>query len=142
MRLPAAPAPAGPVTGWDWLGVALIAACSALAALLEVLLVPLYAGSAVVPVAVLLALLSNVGLPWLARSLVASTLAALAPFAAWLLVAVGFGAFGRPEGDVIMPTSPHSLAYVVYGVLLGGTLAGTVTVVWLSPPPAKNRLSR
>jgi hypothetical protein len=29
------------------------------------------------------------------------------------------------------------LEFVTYGVLLGGALAGTATVVWLSPPPTK-----
>lgn len=139
MRLPLPPTPDGPATAWDRLGVALLALCGAIAALLEVLLVPLYAGSTVVPVAVLLALVSNAVLPWLARALVSSTAAALAPFGAWLLVAVGFGAFGRPEGDVILPGAPSALEYVTYGVLLGGTVAGTLSVVVLSPPPTVKR---
>jgi hypothetical protein len=137
MRIPLPAAPEGPVTAWDRIGVALLALSGALAALFEVLLVPLYAGSVVVPVSVLLTLLSNSVLPWLARSLVPSTPAALAPFLAWLVVAVGFGVFGRPEGDVILPGAPSAIVYVTYAVLLGGTLIGTVTVVWLSPPPGR-----
>ncbi len=119
------------------LGVALIAGCAALAGLLEALLVPLYAGSVIVPIAIVLALGSNVALPWLARSLVPKTLAALVPFGAWLIVMLGFGAMSRPEGDVILPGSPNAVVIVTYVVLLGGALAGTATVVWLSPPPGQ-----
>jgi hypothetical protein len=128
-------APLQPVRALDWLGVVVLAACGALAGLLEALLVPLYSGSALVPVSVLFAVAGNVALPRLARTLVPRTAAALAPFIAWLIVVVGFGAIGRPEGDVILPGSPLSLEVVTYAVLLGGALAGTVTVVLMSPPP-------
>ncbi|MDT4911929.1 MAG: hypothetical protein QOC66_1057 [Pseudonocardiales bacterium] len=122
--------------GWlDWLGVAVLTICGGLAALLEALLVPLYVGSVIVPIAVVLALAGNILLPRLARSLVPTTPAALAPFAAWLIVMVAFGVLGRPEGDVILPGSPAAAQYVTYGALLGGALVGTVTVVWLTPPP-------
>ena len=46
---------------------------------------------------------SNVGLPWLADSLVSKALSRVAPFGAWLIVMVGFGVLSRPEGDVILP---------------------------------------
>lgn len=128
------------VTGWDWLGVAVIALCGALCAFLEVLLVPLYIGSVIFPVAVVLALVSNAVLPRLARALVPSTAAALAPFLAWLIVVLGFGVVSRPEGDVILPGAPSSLEFVAYGVLLGGALSGTVTVVWLTPRPVRPTL--
>jgi hypothetical protein len=136
------PSPVEPVTAWDWLGVALIAVCAAFAALLEALLVPLYIGSWLVPIAVVLALVSNVALPRMAKSLVPTTLATLAPFGAWLIVMLGFGSVSRPEGDVILPGSPGKLELVTYGVLLGGALVGTATIVWLSPPPATKRSKR
>jgi hypothetical protein len=128
-------------TSWvDVAGVVVIAACGAFAALLEALLVPLYIGSTVAPLAVLLAVVSNAALPWLARSLVPTTVAAVAPFITWLVVMIGFGVLSRPEGDVVLPGAPGSAELVTYGVLLGGALVGTVTIVWLSPPPAaKNR---
>lgn len=127
------------VTGWDWAGVLLLAACGALAGLLESLLVPLYWGSVIFPVAVVLAIAGNVVMPRLARALVPTTGAALAPFLGWLVVVVGFGVVSRPEGDVILPGAPGSLEFVTYGLLLGGALAGTVTVVWISPPKQINR---
>ena len=127
------------VTGWDRAGVAVIALCGALAGLLESLLVPLYWGSAIFPIAAVLAVVSNAVLPRLARALVPSTGAALAPFLGWLVVVVGFGVVTRPEGDVILPGAPATLEFVTYGLLLGGALAGTVTVVWISPPKRVSR---
>ena len=53
------PAPPDPEPGLlDWGGVAVLCLCGALAALLEALLVPLYAGSVLVPIAVVLAVAS------------------------------------------------------------------------------------
>jgi hypothetical protein len=125
------------VTGWDWFAVALLAACGVLAGLLETLLVPLYVGATVFPIAVVLALITNVLLPWLARIAVPKTPAVLAPFLGWLLAVLGFGTVGRPEGDVILPGSPSTLEFVTYGVMFGGFLAGLVTVLWLTTPRAR-----
>jgi hypothetical protein len=116
-------------TAWAWVGVALLCACAMLAALLALFLVPLYAGSVLVPVAVVVALASNVALPRLARALVATTAAAALPFVAWLAVVVVVGVLPRPEGDVVLPGGHGALPWVSYGVLLGGALAGTLTVV-------------
>jgi hypothetical protein len=135
MTPPEAPAPE--VSGWDWAGVAVLAMCGLLTGLLETLLVPLYAGRYIVPLAVLLALASNTVLPRMARALVPRTAAALAPFGGWLIVVFGFGVLSRPEGDVVLPGAPSSVEFVTYGLLLGGAVAGTATVVWLSPPPTR-----
>jgi hypothetical protein len=134
-----APAGEDEITGWDWLGVALLTVCGGLAAVLESLLVPLYWGSVIFPIAIVLALASNVVFPRLASSLIPRTSAVLAPFAGWLVVVVGFGVLSRPEGDVILPGAPGKLEFVTYGVLLGGALAGTMTVVLASPPKSVNR---
>lgn len=133
------PVPTGPpATGpgpLDWAGVVLLCACAALAALLELAFIPLYAGSIVVPVVVAGALVGNVVLPMMARGLVGSTAGALVPFLTWLVVVLIFGVlFPRPEGDVLLPGG--SLTWVSYGVLLGGTLAGTLTIVLGSTPRA------
>jgi predicted PurR-regulated permease PerM len=129
MSEPSAPAAA------DWAGVALLMLAGALAGLLETLLVPLYAGSVVLPVSVVLAIASNVLLPRLARALVPRTAVAIAPFLTWLVVVILFGVLARPEGDVVLPGSPASVQYVTYGVVFGGALAGTATLVMMTPPP-------
>jgi hypothetical protein len=131
--------PAPPVTALDRAGLVVVALCGALAALIETLLVPLYDGSVIVPVSVVLALASNAVLPRLARALVPTTFAALLPFATWLIVVIGFGVIARPEGDVILPGAPTGAEYVTYAVLLGGALVGTVTIVMLTPSPKTRR---
>jgi hypothetical protein len=123
----------------DWAGVALLTLTGALAGLVETLLVPLYAGSVVAPVSVLLAIASNIALPRLARALVPRTAAALAPFAGWLVVVILFGVLARPEGDVVLPGAPAALQYVTYGVVFGGALAGTATLVMMTPPPPSRK---
>ncbi len=142
----AAPAESGDLSATDttnaldWLGVAVLTATGALSALMETLLVPFYVGTVVVPIAVVMALVGNVALPLLVRSIVPRTFAAAAPFVAWLIVVVGFGVFARPEGDVILPgNGPGGVVFVSYGVLLGGTLAGAVTLVVVSGSQPRRR---
>lgn len=133
------PAPAT-VKPLDWAGVVLLTVTGVLSALVEALLVPLYAGTVVVPIAVLMAIVTNSVLPRLARTLVPRTFAGAAPFVAWLVVVVWFGALSRPEGDVILPgAGPGGVVLVTYGVLLGGTLAGAVTLVVMSGPTGSTR---
>jgi hypothetical protein len=117
-----------------WAGVALVAAVAALAALLEAFLVPLYAGTVIVPVSVLLALVGNAVLPRLARALVPRTGASLAPLAVWVLVMLGL-LMGRPEGDVAFPGTPAAAEWTFYGTLFGGVLVGLATVALSVPPP-------
>jgi hypothetical protein len=119
-----------------WIAVGVLTACGALSALLESMLIPLYAGRVLVPVAVVFAFASNIALPRLARAAIARTSAAIAPFAGWLLVILVLNAFTRPEGDVIYPGG-KGLQWVTYGVILGGALAGTVSIVLSVPPPPK-----
>jgi hypothetical protein len=129
-------------TAWAWGGVAVLCGCAVLAAVLTLFLVPLYAGPVLVPVAVVVALASNIALPSLARTLVPRTTAAVLPFLCWLLVVIVVGTVRRPEGDVVLPGG-GAVQLVSYGVLLGGALAGTVTVVLSGPsPPPRRRLSR
>ena len=129
-----------PTTVLDWTGVVLLCLTAALSALLESLLVPLYSGTVVVPVAVVLALAGNAVLPRLARSLVPTTWAGASPFVVWLVVVVWFGVLARPEGDVILPGGgPGGVVVVTYGVLLGGTLAGAVSLVLMSGPSGSRR---
>jgi hypothetical protein len=119
----------------DWLGLVVVGVSGALAGFVETLLVPFYLGSVIMPIAVVLAIISNVVLPRLARTLVPSTRAAVVPFLTWLIVVVGFGVITRPEGDVILPGG--SLQWVSYGLLLGGGVAGVVTIVLSTPPPSR-----
>jgi hypothetical protein len=118
----------------DLSGVVVVCAAAALSGLLEVMLVPLYAGRVLVPVAVVLAVAGNLVLPRLARSLVNSTWAAAAPVAVWLVVTVALGFSARPEGDVLLPGGGY-VQWVGFGVFLGGLAAGLAAVIVGMPPP-------
>jgi hypothetical protein len=114
--------------GVAWAAVALVAGCGALAGLIESMLIPLYAGTFLVPLAPLLAVLSNVALPILARRAVDRTGAAALPFLAWLVVVIALSSVPRSEGDVIFPGGTY-LQWQSYGVVFGGTLAGAITLM-------------
>lgn len=121
------------------LGIAALVGSGILSALLEMFLIPLYAGSTLVPITVVFALGGNVLLLWLARELAPGSGWRLAPFAGWLLTIVVFALFTRPEGDVIVPGGGGGLEWTGYGVVLGGALAGTIAAVLFSPAPRQRR---
>lgn len=120
------------------LGVAFCALCAVVAAILTVLLTPLYWGGAIMPVCVLLAVAANVGLPLLARQLGAAPLVSGVPFLLWVITVLVLG-MSRPEGDVLLPAGSGAQPWVTYGMLAAGTLAGGITVMAQTmgrPPPA------
>jgi hypothetical protein len=130
-------------TGLAWAGVALLCGCAVLAGVISLFLVPLYAGSVLIPVAVAVAVVTNIALPRLARGLVATTPATVAPFLSWLVTVIVVGVMPRPEGDVVLPGG-SGLQWVSYGVLLGGALTGTLTTVLSGSrrPTRRERFSR
>jgi hypothetical protein len=121
------------------LAVVLIGWCGALAALLESMLVPWYVGTFLMPVATILAVLSNIALPILGRQAIPHMGAAAAPFLAWLAVVIALAGVGQSEGDVIFPGGNAWLTVQSYGVIFGGTLAGAVTLLILATPAPKPR---
>ncbi len=120
------------------LNVAAVVACAlaaVLAALVAVLLTPLYWGSVLVPLAVVLAVAVNIALPMLVRRLGLSPLAAALPYLLWLLTVVLLGS-SRPEGDVLLPAGNGAQPWVTYGMLAGGALAGGLTLATQIMPRA------
>jgi Family of unknown function (DUF6113) len=108
------------------IGMALCCLSALLAALIEVLLVPLYVGRALLPVTILLALATNAALPLLARRLTGATFAAVIPVALWLICVLLLGT-SRPEGDVLLPGGGN-VQLVSYGLITAGALSGIATV--------------
>ncbi len=131
-----APAPAAgpsvPLGILAWLTIAVLVACGLLTGLLESMLVPLYSGSNPAPVAPVLAVVTNVALPWLARRVADRLVPVALPFVAWLVTVLALGFVTRPEGDVILPGG--TIQWVAFATIIGGTLAGTITVVRTVPP--------
>lgn len=115
------------------LGVVLLSAAAALAGLLEVLFVPLRNGTVLVPVVIMFAVLGNIAFARLARWLVDTTAAAVAPFVCWLVVVLGLAMTPRAEGDVLISAGGRE-QWVFYGMLLGGAAAGIAAVVLTAEP--------
>jgi hypothetical protein len=109
------------------LGVVLCCLSAALGAVIAVLLTPLYLGSVLLPVAILVAVATNGVLPVLARALGGNTAAATAPLIVWIAVVLALS-LPRPEGDVLLPGGKGGQLAVSYGVVLVGVLAGVVAV--------------
>jgi hypothetical protein len=120
----------------DVVGLIVVCTCAVLATLLELLLVPFYAGSVAVPVAAVLAIAGNAALPRLAYSFVPSGLAAAAPGVIWGAVLFFFGLTSRPEGDVILPGGGSGWFQVTMygGVIIGGVVAAVVSAVAVTTP--------
>jgi hypothetical protein len=123
-----------------WAGLVLLCAAAALAALLELLLVPLYDGGTIMPVTVLFGIVGNVALPRLAGAFVDRTAAMVVPFAAWLLTLVILAMTPRAEGDVLVRAGGNE-EWVFYALLLGGLVAGVTTIV-LAPESRARRPHR
>jgi hypothetical protein len=98
-----------------------------LSALFEVLLVPLYVGGTIFPLAVLIALVGNIMLPRLLRGVVNSALIAALPIMLWVIVVLVLGFTPMPAGDVLLPGYGKG-QYVGEGVLLVGLFAGVLSV--------------
>jgi len=125
------PAPPEPRRAVDVLGIVVCAVSAVLAAVITVLLTPLYWGSVLAPVSVLLAIVVNIALPLLTRWLGASPIASGVPFVLWLLAVLVLG-MSRPEGDVLLPAGGSGQQWVTYGMMAAGALAGSITVVTLT----------
>jgi Family of unknown function (DUF6113) len=115
-------------------GVALCGLTAMLAALIEVLLTPLYVGRWLFPITLVLAIGTNIALPVLARQLVDSTFAAIVPVILWLLTVLVLS-LPRPEGDVLLPGGSGAQQWVSYGLLLVGGTAGAITVALTTRRP-------
>jgi hypothetical protein len=109
------------------IGLVFYGIAGALSAVIEILLIPIRHGTVYIPVAVVLAVASNIVLPRLSRNLAGSTIGALPPVIMWILVTITLQS-SRPEGDVLVPGG-GSIQYVSYGVMLGGVFTGLISVL-------------
>jgi hypothetical protein len=110
-----------------------------------VVLTPLYVGRWLFPVTLLLAIVTNVALPLLARQFIDATVAATIPVVLWLLTVLVLS-LPRPEGDVLLPGGSGAQQWVSYGLVLVGGTAGAITIALTArrsrlperrpPPPA------
>lgn len=126
------------------LGYLVFVLAGMLTAAIEVLLVPSRLGVTLVPIAPVLAVLSNIALPAISRGLTDTRLSAAPPVVGWIVTAVLL-ASSTPEGDVLLPAGGES--YISYSLLVLGLLTGVVMVLVSNGPLAwtgsrlRNRLS-
>ncbi len=113
------------------LGYLMFLLAGALSAVIEVLLVPSRLGQTLIPLAPVLAVLSNMALPAVSRGLTDTALSAVPPVAGWLVTTFVL-ASSTPEGDVLLPAGAE--AYISYSLLGFGTLAGLLTL-WRASRP-------
>jgi hypothetical protein len=114
------------------LGIALVCGCSAIAALLEVLLIPTRWGATIAPVTIVAMLVGNLGLPRLMREINPAAWAVSLPAAIWLVVVLVLWLLPRPEGDVLVPGYGDD-QYVATGLLFGGCVAAVAGILLNQP---------
>ena len=107
-------------------GIAGVAAAAWLA-LVEVFWLPLRAGTVLVPVSVVVAVLGNVVVVEGVHRLSGSRAVAVLPALTWLVVAFG-ASFRRPEGDLLIPGGTQDLGVLGLVFLLSGVVSAAVAV--------------
>lgn len=115
------------------LGYLVFVLAGMLTAAIEVLLVPSRLGVTLVPIAPVLAVLSNIALPAISRGLTDTRLSAAPPVVGWIVTAVLL-ASSTPEGDVLLPAGGES--YISYSLLVLGLLTGVIMVLMSNGPVA------
>ncbi len=111
------------------LAVALFTLLGAMSAVLEIFLVPVYVGSVIFPITLVITLVVNIWLPRAVRSLTGSTPLSVLPGLAWLIVIYFLGFRARPKGDVLLPGYGQA-QYVAMALLMVGLVAGAIGVLW------------
>ena len=128
-----------PVAAPEWAAIALLAATQVLAGLLEVaFLTRFYAGTVIVPVAILAAVGLNIALSRWGIRIVRRALGGVLAMIGWLLPVLVLTMYNRPEGDLFV-TGEHGQQYAFYGLLLAGAIAGCATIVLSTDAPAAAR---
>jgi hypothetical protein len=111
-------------------GVAVVVFCAigVLSAIIEVLLIPLYLGSHVFPLCVVIAVVVNVALPMLVRRTVDWRWAVWLPIVGWVVAAFALGFTNTGSGSVLVPGYGND-EYVGLALYFIGTLAGFISVM-------------
>jgi hypothetical protein len=90
-----------------------------------------------VPIAVVLAVASNIVIPWLSSGLTTAAFGAAPPVVLWIVTAFLLST-SRPEGDVLLPGGTN-VQWVSYGVLFGGLFTGLITMALLAASARRER---
>lgn len=113
----------------DWGLVALLAACGLLSGLIETLLVPLYVGSQLLPVSVVIAIVVNYLLCSSSARTIGRPIGAVITLVLWVLPVLILPEVQPAGGDVLILGGSSTQQYVYYALILLGAGAGIVAVV-------------
>ena len=120
----------------DWGLVALLAACGLLSGLVETLLVPLYAGSQLLPISVVIAIVLNYLLCAGSARTVGRPMGAVITLVLWVLPVLVLPEVQPAGGDVLILGGSSTQQYVYYALILLGCGAGIVAMVRTIGPRA------
>lgn len=122
------------------LGGLLVLALAGACAIVEVFYLPLRAGTVLIPLSVVAAVIGNVVFTRAMYHVTGSMWAAILPGAVWLAV-IGRAAFARPEGDLLITDGGGSTSSSVVnlGFLLLGSLALAGAVGTLRRPSTRDQ---
>jgi len=115
----------GPV---DYLLLLLVCATAFLAGLIEVLLVPLYSGTVIIPITVVLGIVTTYALPRLGFWLTATVSGGVLPLVSWFVATLGLSFVGRPEADVVV-VGGNAQQWVLFALIVFGAVVGFATIV-------------
>jgi hypothetical protein len=118
---------------WRVTAVVLFTLLGAMSAAIEILLVPLYIGSVIFPITLVLVLIGNVYFPRAVWWLTDSTGLAFLPTVGWVVVLIYFGIVPNPMGDVLLPGYGQG-QYVGQALLVVGLIAGILSAAVHRPP--------
>jgi hypothetical protein len=122
---------------WQVIAILLFTLLGAMSALLEILLVPLYLGSVIFPISLVIVLVGNIAIPRGLRSIVGSSGLAALPLLAWIAIMFVVGFVPNSMGDVLLPGYGQG-QYVGEGLLLIGIVAGVMSL-YLNPRERRSR---
>jgi hypothetical protein len=109
-------------------GVAVYCLVAIISGAIEVLLIPLYIGSVIIPVTVLIAVVVNFSLPRLVRIMVDWRFAIALPIVCWVVTLIVLNLVNVNSGTVLVPGYGND-QYVGLALFFGGVLAGFVGVI-------------
>ena len=124
-----------------WVGTVLLGASALVFGALQVFLVPLRWGTELLGLSVVLAIVGNIALVWLARRGLDSAKAAVIVLGCWFVPVAGLAMVPRPEGDVLIPGGGTE-QWVYAMTLLGGIVAGIVTLMVLDSGVRRRSINR
>jgi len=118
----------------DYLLLALICLTSAVAGVIELLLVPRYLGGTIFPICVPLAMLTTYALPMLGFWLTRAAKGAVLPLVCWIVPVLVLGFWSRPDGDVVI-AGGNSEQWVALVMIVAAMVVGFRVVIVGTLPP-------